>query len=275
MASRKPTVMVIGSTGMLGAALVRHLSSRGHSLRPVSRGEFVIGRDPVSALDLAGVDCVVNAAGLINRRLVEGANEADAWLVNSLFPRLLADHCEARGVRAIHVSTDCVFDGTAGPYVETDPPTATDLYGRSKAWGEPRNCLVIRTSIFGPELRNFYLLLSWFLAQTDECRGFTNHLWNGMTTLQLARCVETILDKDLHENRVQHLFSEDTTKYDLLCAMAKAFSRPVRVIPFEDARRRDTRLRTIHPELPQQLGIASLEEQLRDLVPFAEALRHG
>jgi dTDP-4-dehydrorhamnose reductase len=184
------------------------------------------------------VDCVVNAAGMINRRLAEGANEADAWLVNGLFPRLLADHCEARGVRAIHVSTDCVFDGTAGPYVETDPPTATDLYGRSKAWGEPRNCLVIRTSIFGPELRNFYLLLSWFLAQSDECRGFTNHLWNGMTTLQLARCIETILEKGLHENRVQHLFSE--TPPSTICLRHGQAFRACYAVPHEDARRHDT-----------------------------------
>ena len=275
MAVSRATVMVIGSTGMLGAALVHHFTRRGHAVRPLSRREFVIGRDPISGIDLEGVDCVVNAAGMINRRLAGGENEAEATLVNSQFPRQLADHCEARGVRAIHVSTDCVFDGTAGPYVETDPPTATDLYGRSKARGEPPNCLVLRTSIFGPETSNFYLLLSWFLAQTDECRGFTNHLWNGMTTLQLARCIETILEKGMHENRIQHLFSEDTTKYDLLCAMAKAFRRPIRVIPFEDARRRDTRLRTIHPAFEEQLGIAALEEQLRDLVPFAESLRHG
>ena len=260
---------------MLGVGLVRYLGTRGHDVRPVSREQYLIGRDPVSALDLRGVDCVVNAAGLINRRLADGGNEAEALLVNGLFPRELADHCEAHGVRAIHVSTDCVFDGTAGPYLETDPPTATDLYGRSKSRGEPRNCLVLRTSIFGPETRNFYLLLSWFLAQTNECRGYTNHLWNGVTTLQLARCIETILEKRIHENRVQHVFSEDTTKYDLLCAMAKAFRRPIRVVPFEDARRRDTRLRTIHPAFVEHLGIPSLDQQLRDLVPFTDSLRHG
>jgi len=267
--------MVIGRTGMLGAGLVHHFTRRGHEVRAVSRRDFVIGRDPVSLIDLRGVDCVVNAAGMINRRLADGGNEAEATLVNSLFPRQLADHCEVRRVRAIHISTDCVYDGTSGPSGETDPPTATDVYGRSKSEGEPGNCLVLRTSIFGPETSNFYLLLSWFLAQTGECRGFTNHLWNGMTTLQLARCVETILEKGMHENRIQHIFSEDTTKYDLLCAMAKAFRRSIRVVPFEDARRRDTRLRTIHPAFEEQLGIPSLDQQLRDLVPFAESLRHG
>ena len=269
-------IMVIGSTGMLGTGLVHYFRGQGRDVREISRREFVIGRDPASKLDLEGVGAVLNAAGMVNRRLAGGRNETEAYLVNSLFPHHLADLCEPRGVPFIHVSTDCVFDGRQGPTTEASTPNATDLYGRSKWFGEPRNALVLRTSIIGPERNNFYMLLSWFLAQTGECRGFTNHLWNGITTLELARGIGTILSEEgLYTHGVRHVYGEDTTKYDLLCAIAKVFRHPVRIVPCEDAASRDTRLRTIHPAFLDRLQVRGLDRQIAELLPLYESLRRG
>lgn len=267
------TFMVIGSTGALGTALVYYLRTLGHTVQPVSRNEFVIGQDPLGMLELGEVDWVVNAAGIINRRLRSDKDTVDAYLVNSLFPHLLADYCESKKVQMIHISTDCVFDGTNGPYTELDPPSASDLYGQSKSWGEPRNCLVLRTSFIGPEQNNFYLLLTWFLNQTGECPGYTNHLWNGLTTLQLGICIDKIVRSNLYEKRIQHVFGEDTTKFELLCKIARSFGHPVRVVPHEDVVSRDTRLRTTNHSFIEQLDLPGLEEQLVQLVPFCESLK--
>jgi len=85
----------------------------------------------------------------------------------------LADYCESHNVPMIHLSTDCVFDGNSGLYVESDPTCAKDAYGQSKIDGEPQNAITLRTSIVGPEASNFYSLLCWFLTQENQCYGFT------------------------------------------------------------------------------------------------------
>jgi dTDP-4-dehydrorhamnose reductase len=261
------SIVVLGATGMLGTALVYQLRQAGHRVWPVDRSHLDAAHldagDPLSRLELEGVDYVVNALGLINRRLPSGA--LDFYLVNSLFPRLLADHCQARDVRLIHISTDCVFDGHGAPHTEDDEPTASDLYGRSKALGEPANCLVLRTSIIGPERHNHYSLLSWLLAQSGTCHGYRNHAWNGMTTIQLSRIVDQIVRRDLYCHGRRHVFSRDTTKLEVLQLIQAAYRHPIEIVAWDDVNGRDTRLRTIYARFIQPLEIADLADQIAEL----------
>jgi dTDP-4-dehydrorhamnose reductase len=267
--AQKFSIVVLGARGMLGTAVVYDLNRAGHTVRAVDRTHFDAAVDPIKRLDLRGVDYVINALGLINRRMT--TEPENFYLVNSLFPRVLADYCAAQAVRLIHISTDCVFDGYGGPYTETSETTATDLYGRSKALGEPANCLVIRTSIIGPEQQHHYSLLTWFLAQTTACRGYTNHLWNGMTTLQLSRVMDQIMQADLYTPGVRHVFSDDVTKYELLRLMQAAYQHPIDIKPDDDVRAKDSRLRTLHPEFSAQLKIPALRDQLAELPALSDA----
>lgn len=173
--------LVLGSKGMLGVAVCHAFARIGIEAVAVARSEMDANDPDFSMLNQHSPQAVVNAIGVINRR--SNRSEAEFLRVNCIFPRRLADWCEARSIRLIHVSTDCVFRGDDGPYEETSPADASDLYGRSKLWGEPTNALVIRTSIIGPELENHYSLLSWFFGQGEQANGFVNHRWNGITSL--------------------------------------------------------------------------------------------
>ena len=166
----------------------------------------------------------------------------------------------------IHFSTDCVFDGLNAPYDESSARSATDLYGRSKALGEPNMALVIRTSIIGPEANNFYNLLCWALSQTT-IDGFTDHLWNGVTTLELARLVDDIISQSLFAEGVRHIFSNGCSKYALIKLICDRFDHKVQLIPVLSPTPRDTRLRTNFTEFHHSLGIRSLERQMMDLLP--------
>ena len=77
----------------------------------------------------------------------------------------------------VHVSTDCVFSGSRGGYIESDVPDAFDLYGRSKLLGEVtdrENVVTLRTSIIGWQLGAPTGLVAWFAAHRDEpLKGFT------------------------------------------------------------------------------------------------------
>jgi dTDP-4-dehydrorhamnose reductase len=263
-------VMVIGAAGMLGLALCHVLVGRGYRVLPVTRQRFDALKDHVNTLPVQGLRAVINAAGLINRRQAEEPAEA-FWRVNALFPRQLADHCEQSGTPLIHISTDCVFSGNGAPHDERATTDAQDLYGASKAAGEPRNARVIRTSIIGPEAVRSTSLLCWFLRQRGEVPGFTNHLWNGVTTLELARVLACMLDEGFDRERgLRHIYGEDITKHDLLVRMAHVFEHPVQVRPVADGPVRDMRLKTHYPQELERWQVQSLWDQLYAMRPICD-----
>ncbi|MDO9462033.1 MAG: sugar nucleotide-binding protein [Alphaproteobacteria bacterium] len=257
-------LLLTGCDGMLGTALDYALSQR-HDVCTLDRRQFDITLANWDRLSVEGFDYVINAAGLINRR------EEDAshfYIVNSVFPHVLAAQCARSDARLIHFSTDCVFDGVQAPFYEDSPRRAPDLYGTSKALGEPSLALVIRTSIIGPESRNFYNLLCWALAQ-QHINGFTNHVWNGVTTLELARLVNHIIEESLFVEGVRHIYSGDISKYELLKMICDIFGHQPHIAAASAPEPRDTTLRTRFPDFYNLLGIRSMEHQLTDLLPIA------
>src|ERR1043165_7740621 len=94
----------------------------------------------------------------------EEATDAIACLTsNSLFPHQLAQACAGSGTRLVHLSTDCVFSGARGKYLESDPPDPVDLYGLTKLLGEVDRpgVLTLRTSMIGRDIAGFHSLLEW------------------------------------------------------------------------------------------------------------------
>ena len=257
---------------MLGQALVRRLRCEGMHVLTLQRDALDARAPDFASIGKLEPQAVVNAIGLINRRM--HLPESEFLRVNSLFPRRLADYCQERGLTMVHVSTDCVFDGGGGPYDEASACLADDTYGRSKLWGEPANALVLRTSIIGLELHNFYSLLCWFLAQEGPVRGFVNHLWNGVTTWQLSGAVASVLRQGQAPHGIRHVHGQDLSKYELLQLMAKTYGRSCHIEPVEDVRARDTRLRTLHPQFLDALGVAPMQEQLAQLRRLSDGYGH-
>jgi dTDP-4-dehydrorhamnose reductase len=139
--------------------------------------------------------------------------------INALFPHQLADLCVERGIRAIQISTDCVFSGFRGNYSEIDVPDPVDLYGRTKLLGELNRpgCLTLRTSIVGWQLNTFSSLLSWFALQRNKhIKGYRKAIYSGFSTTVLAQLIGDILQTrpDLHG--IYQVASEPISKYDLL-----------------------------------------------------------
>lgn len=266
-------VLVIGRTGMLGSAMTVRLRETGFTVIALDRRDHDILRDPPEALPLDDVDHVVNCSGLINRHLGSAA-EADFLMVNAVFPRRLADACAARGRLLVHISTDCVFDGSGAPHDEASPPAPKDLYGRSKLYGEPANAMVLRSSLIGPECRHFHSLLCWFLATEGRCQGYVNHLWNGVTTVAMADMVAHLIRRGACRPGLFHLPGETITKHDLLHRMADAFSHRVEIEPVTAATPRDMRLATRHPALLDGFTLPPIAAQLGALAARCDRSGH-
>lgn len=260
-------ILLVGGDGMLGSALhfVLNQELAGATLTVLVRKDLDIERGGWRDLPVAGQDWVLNAAGAINRR--ETSAHA-LWTVNAVFPHALAALCAEWGARLVHFSTDCVFDGSAGPNDESHHTTAHDAYGTSKIYGEPPMAMTLRTSIVGPERRRFYNLLCWALHQ-DRIDGFRNHRWNGISTVALARAVAKMIQGGVHVPGVRHVFAEDTTKYDLLRLICRCFAHGAELRGVDAPEARDMRLSTRHPEFLAALGLPPREQQILELPALA------
>ena len=98
------------------------------------------------------------------------------------------------------MSTDCVFSGKTGGYDESSLRDGETFYDRSKALGELENQkdLTFRNSIIGPDLNEEGIgLFNWFMKQTGEINGYTKAMWTGVTTLTLAKAMESAVQQGL------------------------------------------------------------------------------
>jgi dTDP-4-dehydrorhamnose reductase len=260
-----PSVIVLGSRGMLGSMLADTLAGS-FDVTPVDRARFVAGRDdPGRLIDEVGAGWVINAIGKIKPTIDENDPESveRALEINTRFPRALADAAGARGVRVIHATTDCVYSGAGGDYAEDAPHDPVDLYGSSKAGGEVQapHVVNLRASIIGPELGEGRSLVAWLLAQPEgaQLTGFTNHLWNGITTYHHARLSAGIIGEGLDVAGSPHVIPGDTvTKARLLELLAEAFGRTDLQIAHKPAGTAvDRSLSTLDPERNARLWRAA------------------
>ena len=169
------SILVLGSTGMLGHTLC-NLLSKELNMRVIKTtrnidscdNETCFFFDAYKPYEITKIlaevkpDVVINCIGVI-KQLPIANNPVDCISINSILPHVIATECASLNIRFIQISTDCVFSGSKGRYNENDYPDATDLYGRSKQLGEvyDGSALTIRTSIIGHELNGKYGLLEW------------------------------------------------------------------------------------------------------------------
>ena len=182
------------------------------------------------SLKLEGIDYIVNCIGVLIGASAEDYNLA--YTVNRDFPKYLETKFKGTETKIIHISTDCVFDGSKGGYKVTDKPTETSAYGRSKACGEIVNSkdVTIRTSIIGPDLKSEGVgLFNWFMGQTGVISGYTNAFWSGISTIELARCVEWCIEEDV-VGLQQVARREKISKCQLLDLFKSSFEKEIEIL---------------------------------------------
>jgi dTDP-4-dehydrorhamnose reductase len=278
-------VLVLGGSGMLGTMVTDFLSRepllrlsatvRGADLKRKceqtlpSVSWLVLDVDRLDSSDieraLADQEWVVNAIG-VTKPYIRDDNAAEAERairVNALFPHLLGRAAEKTGARVLQIATDCVYSGRKGQYLEKDEHDSLDTYGKTKSLGEVTSDRVshLRCSIIGPEPKSHVFLLDWFLRQPPGAmvKGFTNHRWNGVTTLHYARLCYGIIAHAVTVPRLQHIIpAGDITKYDLLRCFASSYKRPdMTVTPAEASVIIDRTLATENDAFNQQLWAAA------------------
>ena len=241
-------ILVLGATGMLGSTVFRFFANRPEYLvygtvrnkrgvelfSPDFASNLILGVDVENFDSLTTVfekvlpDVVINCIGIV-KQLSESNEVLSSIPINAMLPHRLAKLCNLCGARLIHLSTDCVFNGSKGMYVEEDAPDAFDVYGRSKALGEVnyKNSMTLRTSIIGHEINSSRSLLNWFLSQEDSVKGYKNAIFSGLPTVEIAKiiCEYVLPNESLHG--LYHVSSDPISKYELLKLISLVYRKEI------------------------------------------------
>ena len=185
-------IWVTGAGGCLGSCVAKAVTARGYELLATTHWEC-----PIEDLgcvtriaQVAAPEVIINCAGAL-----PGTFALDMVKVNSLGPYILSS-LAMRGIRIVHMSTDCVFSGTRNvPHASDEAPDPTDLYGRSKLAGEVEapNVLNVRGSFISKKAG----FLRWLTHAEDEVEAWDQASWTGSTVEVVAEKLVELAEGEL------------------------------------------------------------------------------
>lgn len=230
-------VLVLGASGMAGHTISLYFHENGHEVTTLTRSPFFIGNNInmsiiietlpklQSIIETNKYDAIINCIGILNKN---AENQKDmAVFLNSYLPHYLSKITQNMETKIIHMSTDCVFSGRKGNYVEEAFKDGETFYDRSKALGElnDNKNLTFRNSIIGPDINeNGIGLFNWFMKQEGGISGYDKAIWSGVTTLTLAKAMEAALEQNL--TGLYNLVNNDSiNKYEMLILFNELFKK--------------------------------------------------
>lgn len=253
---QKKTILILGVTGMLGHVLFKEMSKNplfdvyGTTRNKRSlEGYFTeseMGRvrnnvdadnfdTVIRAIAAIQPDIIINCIGII-KQLPISNDPLTAITVNAQLPHRLSLVTKSAKARLIHISTDCVFDGSKGNYTEKDPSTAKDLYGRTKYLGEVYypHAVTLRTSIIGHELKTEFSLIDWFLGQQKVVSGYTKAIYSGFTTNEMVNIISNYVIPNENLSGLYHVSNTPISKYDLLNIIKEVYQKDITINPYDE-----------------------------------------
>ena len=269
-------VLILGCKGMAGHVIKTYLESlETYDIwglaRDVKHENNIINLDVSNTKELEHIinkgsfEVVINCIGLLNNT-AENNPELAVWF-NSYFPQLLATFGKKYNFKLIHISTDCVFSGEKGNYIENSFKDGIGFYAQSKALGEVVNQkdLTLRTSIIGPELNeNGIGLFHWFMNQKKEVNGYTNAIWSGVTTLVLAKTVGWAIEN--HITGLYHVTNNKSIdKFSLLCLINKHTKKNIIIHKFIN---KESNKSFIDTRKELNFIIPNYEEMIKEMIDY-------
>ena len=284
----KKKIIVLGAHGMLGWKIVnrfkdskfdlicqvRNLKSKNQLIKRLKLKKNVkffyydIEKNKVSNLlkIISQNDIIINCTGKIKPFINDNiqAQINSALKVNSLFPMQLSKIIKKKNIKIYQIATDCVFDGNKGNYNEISDHNPKDVYGKTKSLGEikEKGFFNIRVSIIGKELDTNNSLVEWFLSNRNKKNvfGFSNHLWNGVTTTVFSEILFTIINKNIKIPNTLHLVPKDkVNKYKLLLLLKKHYkTNNLEVIKKKGTISVNRVLKTLYGKLNEKIWLKSI-----------------
>jgi dTDP-4-dehydrorhamnose reductase len=237
-------VLITGSTGMLGSELIRvFLRDARYELFGLSRTfspylpqskQLIVDLSQQGFQQQIGLrpDVIIHTAALTDLNLCE-QNPELATMVHVNASLALTTLLKPDG-RFIYISTDSVFDGHSGGYVESDTPNPLNVYALTKLQGEQavqniptiKSC-ILRTNIYGFNIPVKHSLAEWAYREWmngKKILGFTDTIFNAVYTQQLSSIIKFMLDENFFYELLHVASKEILSKFDFLEQLRVALS---------------------------------------------------
>jgi len=237
-------IVIIGSGGRLGAALAREWRASGDEVIGFNHAQLDIGnfRQVRASLEGLGFDVLVNCAAQTNVDRCEKEIE-ESFRLNSTAVAILADLCERKNARCVHISTDYVFAGSKNePYTEEDEARPISIYGASKLGGEQslhsvseRNLAVRVSWVFGPDRPSFVDQILQRALEQESVAAIADKVAVPTYTLDACRLLRPLLEPGsvggvIHLANAGSCTWQEYGQYALDCAAAAGVSLKARAV---------------------------------------------
>lgn len=191
-------VLITGAKGQLGQSL-QATAPQGANLVCLGSADLDISlaQAVTDAVSVHRPDVIINAAAYTAVDRAEQDQER-AFAINGRAPGFLADAARQHNARFVHVSTDFVFDGSAGiPYAPDAPTSPTSVYGHSKRAGElaaGEDALIVRTAwVYAPTGGNFVRTMLRLMGERSEVRVVADQVGTPTYAPALANAIWTLV----------------------------------------------------------------------------------
>jgi len=285
-------ILITGINGLLSQNIVKEFSSdsvlSGIDLDPsiypsdtkvnVSRLDLTNTAELTRYVNTIAPDVLIHTAAYTNVDQAEIEHEL-AFAVNAKVPGELARICRGMNIPMIHISTDYVFSGEAGPYSETAGCDPRGRYAESKHAGElavlgsGAKVAVIRPNVMygqGIELKSSFV--DWLLGELElerPVRIVDDQFNNPSYARRLALVIRRILEEEAWD--IWHFGSREVvSRYDFALQIANTFGLPsplinaISTVDLKQKAPRPLRSGLICYKLEHELGIniLSIAEEL-------------
>ena len=217
----KQRVLVVGGNGLLGSSIVQVLSEETDWNVMIATRTALVDNEGHERWDSSSrkewkdnivterwkPSVIINAAAMTNVDKCEVERE-EAWKTNVDIVEIIAEMARKVDARIIQVSTDCVFDGEEGPYIEIDRPKPVNYYGKTKLAAEN---VCLSSGVDATIVRTMWL----YSSRTKEKRTFVD--W-----------VKESLEKEQEINVVDDEYGNPTLTEDVAYAMVKIVEKELK-----------------------------------------------
>ena len=230
-------VLVIGS-GFLGGNIVNEF--RNNEIQVIGTNYNKNSNDEIH-FDITNVDSIIscvkkyspqviiNCAANVNVDDLEN-NEKLAFSINAYGAENIARVCKNNKIRLLHISSDAVFDGKKGMYVEEDVTNPVNIYAKSKILGEKlisknlENYVIIRTNFYGFHKQDKFLF-NWILSKlknNERFPGFNDVFFNPLEVTNLSKMIYELSEKNFCG--ILHLSSDEIfSKFEFATKISEFF----------------------------------------------------
>ncbi len=228
-----------GLQGLVGTQLVESLSNH-YTCTNISRST---GVDIANATQVASAVRASDAPYVIHlaaKADVDGCErdkakgeKGEAWQINVIGTKNVAEACKATGKILIYISTDFVFDGTKGDYTEEDQPSTVNWYGQTKLEGERAvqksgaKYIIARVAYpYGQPFdkkKDFVQAILGRLKEGKAVAALTDHIFTPTYIPDLAFALDAIITSQQHNTIFHVVGSQSLSPYEAAQAIAKRF----------------------------------------------------